>query len=204
VIPDVKGSDRNAVQISLGRMPNKDEIEAFNALQSKYGFGGMANTEDGVSFLPNFDKPATTADVKKQMKAMQKELDAVIPGAKMQQGRFSGGYINYADEYAKANAGQGKATQKYVDEVLGPLKEQAPAMYEKLLSSDAVAAKAGANLDRLQQYGMQGQRGDYEELLKIVKQGKLRGLLDRVEKVGYAGLPAVGAFGLLGSRDEER
>ena len=44
---------------------------------------------------------------------------------------------------------------------------------------------------------LKGERPDYERLLKIVGEDKLRSLLKRIEQIGYQGLPAVvGAAGI--------
>ncbi len=54
-----------------------------------------------------------------------------------------------------------------------------------------MANKVYANLDRLEQFSLLGQRPDYERLLKIIGEDKLKGLLRRVETLGYEGLPSL-------------
>jgi hypothetical protein len=55
-----------------------------------------------------------------------------------------------------------------------------------------VPKKARANLDCLVEFGGQGQRKVYETLLGLLGEGGLRGLISRVERLGYTGLPAIG------------
>ncbi len=64
-----------------------------------------------------------------------------------------------------------------------------------------MANKVYANLDRLEQFSLLGQRPDYEHLLKIIGEDKLKGLLKRVDTLCYEGLrslalPVAGAAGI--------
>jgi len=201
------GADRTSLDVNIGRMLTRSELEAVNKIASKHG-NGMANTENGVALLDFTDGKLTYASVGKMLKGdLGKELKAVLPDASVKRGRLASGYINQANNFSAEKSGQGLATEEML-KWLGELKEKAPGYYEKLLDSEGVAEKARANLDRLYKYGGKGQRDDYEELLKIVGEKKLRGLVDRVTSFGARGLPAIGAVsvsgGLLDTGDDSR
>jgi hypothetical protein len=87
---------------------------------------------------------------------------------------------------------------------LEKLKNEAPGMYEKLLSGSGVSDKARMNLQRLYDYDGRGQRPDYEEALRVISESGLQGLLDRVLKYGPAGLPVVGAGVALQNDETQR
>jgi len=193
---DVKGPDRSSLDINMGRLLNKKELAAANEVASKHGFG-MANTENGVAFLDFEDR--TFSEVGKILKGgLADEINKALPGAEVLRGRLQSGYIDQAENLAKELEGSGRATKQMVS-YLEELKKVAPEYFEKILDSEGVSKKAQANLDRLIEYGGKGQRKDYEELLKIVSKGKLRGLLKRIASSGYRGLPVVGGAAVTGS-----
>ena len=198
-----KGADRSSLDINIGRMATRGELESINKIAEKHGYG-MANTENGVALLDFGGR--SFSDVGKLLKGdLGKEISKVLPEAQIKRGRLASDYIDQAENLAKGKAGQGLATKHMVSH-LNNLKKEAPGFYNKLLDSEGVSAKARANLDRLIKFGGQGQRTDYEELLKIIGKDKLRGLMDRIKKSGYRGLPAVGGVsvsgGLLGTNDD--
>jgi hypothetical protein len=97
--------------------------------------------------------------------------------------RGAGDYVDLSGKLVKENAGKGEATK----DVVGRLKRHeqgAPGFDRKLLESQGIADKANANLDLLEQFSLLGQRPDYESLLKIIGEDKLKGLLRRVEAFG--------------------
>mgnify|MGYP003135512730 CR=1 FL=1 len=200
---DVKGTDRASLDINMGRLLNKKELAAANKVASKHGFG-MANTENGVAFLDFKDR--TFSEVGKLLKGgLANEINKALPGAEVLRGRLQSGYIDQAENLAKELEGSGRATKQMVS-YLEKLKKVAPEYFEKILDSEGVSKKAQANLDRLIEYGGKGQRKDYEELLKIVSKGKLRGLLKRIASSGYRGLPVVGGAAVTSSflaRDDD-
>ena len=69
---------------------------------------------------------------------------------------------------------------------------------ENFASDEELTAKVLKTIDDYEGR-FKGQRSDYERLLKIVGEDGLRGLLDRVTKLGYRGLPAIGAVGTAGA-----
>ena len=183
------GGDKNSLAIDLGRPPTKAELAAFDKIASENGFI-MANAENGLSFI-NTKEGRTTTSLGKELRAdLEAKIRAASPDATVSRARGAGDYVDLSGKLAKENAGKGEATKDVVDR-LKQLEKEAPGFYQKLLESQGIADKANANLSRLDQFGLLGQRPDYERLLKIIGEDKLKGLLKRVEMLGYEGLPAV-------------
>ena len=197
------GPDKTSIHMNIGRNATNEELQKLEELGQKHGLM-LTNTEGGVGFI-NFKDGQTTTSVGKDLRqGLMKDIKDILPDADVKRARFNGDYFDLAEEgvrqIAKENQGQGLATKKLFD-TLSELKAQAPNYYERILDSQVISDKAKANLDRLIEYGGKGQRPDYERLLKIIGEDKYRGLLDRVNKLGYQGLPvAAGAVGLQGVR----
>jgi spore germination cell wall hydrolase CwlJ-like protein len=190
------GPDKTSILINMGRNPTRSELEALDAIANKNGMM-MTNTEGGVGFI-NFKGNQTTTTMGKELRAgLEKEIKAVVPNAEVNRARHQGEYFDLADEgrISKANEGKGLST-KYMFDTLADLRSKAPDFYNRILDSKSISEKARANLDRLMASGGSGQRRDYELMLKIIGEDGLRGLLDRVNKLGYQGLPAIGAAGI--------
>lgn len=197
------GGDRTSLHVALPNTPDEAQMSRLYDVAKKYGFE-LANTDGGVAFL-NFDDKATTTTIGKALRGdLGKAIEEAAPGAKVSRGRRQSEYVDLSNELSKDNAGQGLATKEVIGR-LEALQKTQPDFYEKLLDSEGVAGKARENLNRLVKWGGKGQRPDYERLLKIVSEDKLRGLMSRVQKLGYQGLPAIGgaavAGGLLGGGD---
>ena len=195
------GPDKTSIHVGIGRNPTREELDALMQLGQKHGLD-LTNTEGGVGFI-NFKDNQTTTSVGKDLKAgLLKEIKSILPDATVQRARFQGDYFDLAEsgvnQLAKENQGKGLATKKLFDN-LSDLRDTAPDYYKRILDSESISAKARANLDRLMESGGKGQRPDYERLLKIVGEDGLRGLLDRVTKLGYRGLPAIGGMGTAGA-----
>ena len=204
------GPDKTSIHMNIGRNPTNAELQQLEELGQKHGLM-LTNTEGGVGFI-NFKDGQTTTSVGKDLRSgLSDEIKKILPNADIKRARFNGDYFDLAEDgvrqIAKENQGQGLATKKLFD-TLAELKSQAPNFYERILDSQSISDKAKANLDRLMEYGGKGQRPDYERLLKIVGEDKLRGLLDRVNKLGYQGLPvaagAVGAQGVLSNSSSSK
>jgi len=197
IITHGAGPDKTSLEIKIGRNPTKTELESLNAIAEKNGYM-LSNTEGGVAFL-NFKDGQTTTSVGKELRqGLQSEISKIVPDAEINRGRFAGDYFDISSELSKSNAGKGLATERVVSE-LTKLKDVSPQFYERLLDSESIPKKARENLTRLIEFGGKGERPDYERLLKIVGEDKLRGLLKRIEQIGYQGLPAVvGAAGIGG------
>ena len=191
------GSRGASFNIDLGRPATPQEIAALDTLGKKYNLD-VGNTDRGVAFLNS--AKLTTAEGTKLLKAIEAEIDTLFPGATVNRGVSNSGYVDQSANLALANAGQGQATMELISR-LEKLKNEAPGMYEKLLSGSGVSDKARMNLQRLYDYDGRGQRPDYEEALRVISESGLQGLLDRVLKYGPAGLPAVGV-GVATQNDE--
>jgi hypothetical protein len=194
------GADANSVKITLGRQPTSEEMQRLHALADKHEFH-VSNTADGVALIDP-DKGRGGADVSKLLSkgGLEAELRQALPGegVQVQRGVNLGGYVGLSEELDKAVAGEGRATRVMMEK-LDALREQAPRQYERLLESPEIQAKARLNLARLQQSGQLGVRPDYEELLRLLAEGRMSGLQVRIARQGYQGLPAVGGHaGLLG------
>jgi hypothetical protein len=184
------GADRTSLQISLRDVPDEAQMSRLHDVAQKHGYM-LANTDGGVAFL-NFDDKANYGSVGKALRGeLGQDIQKAAPGATVTRGRRQGDYVDLSSELAKENAGQGKATEEVVKRLKG-LHNRQPEFYNKLLDSAGISAKARENLTRLIKWGGKGQRPDYERLLKIVGEDGLRGLISRVEKIGYQGLPAIG------------
>jgi hypothetical protein len=183
------GGDKNSLAINLGRNPTKAELAAFDKIAGENGFI-MANAENGVSFINTNGERTTTTLGKELRGGLEAQIRAASPDASVARARGAGDYVDLSGKLAKENAGKGEATKDVVER-LKQLEKEAPGFYQKLLESQGIADKANANLARLEQYSLLGQRPDYERLLKIIGEDKLKGLLKRVETLGYEGLPAV-------------
>lgn len=191
------GSRSASFNIDLGRPATPQEIAALDTLGKKYNLD-VGNTDRGVAFLNS--AKLTTREGTKLLKAIEAEIDTLFPGATVNRGVSNSGYVDQSANLALANAGQGQATMELISR-LEKLKNEAPGMYEKLLSGSGVSDKARMNLQRLYDYDGRGQRPDYEEALRVISESGLQGLLDRVLKYGPAGLPAVGV-GVATQNDE--
>jgi hypothetical protein len=192
------GPDKTSIHVGIGRNPTRQELDALMELGQKHGLD-LTNTEGGVGFI-NWKKNQTTTSIGKDLRAgLLKEIKSILPDATVQRARFQGDYFDLAEkgvnQLSKANQGKGLATKEFFS-TLNRLRNEAPDYYNRILDSEVIAGKARANLERLIEYGGKGNRTDGERLLKIVGEDKLRGLLDRVTKLGYGGLPAIGAAGI--------
>jgi hypothetical protein len=72
------GKDKSSVSIDIGRSPTMDEMQALEAIATKYGFS-LANANNGASFLDFVGVGAKTTGerIKKGMKA---EIEKVVGG----------------------------------------------------------------------------------------------------------------------------
>jgi hypothetical protein len=213
------GADANSLKITTkkGKPPTPEQMQQLEAIAKEHNFT-LSNTGDGVSFI-NFDphekqfapyaeggpKIATDpgrsggAVARELKKSLQAKIDAVLPGNTTQRGRYHGDYIDLADQLDASNQGKGLATSVMLDR-LRTMHDQSPAAFQRMIDAPELAAKAKANLARLEASGQTGKRPDYENLLRLISEGRMRGLLQRVQKEGVQGLPAaIGAGGLGGA-----
>lgn len=184
----------------LGPRPTQQQLADLSKVADRHGYY-TADTGDGVSLINagrtaadtpegQMPSPPTGMALRDRLKAgLQDEINQTLPGASIVPGRSQSGYADLAQELASSVAGKGRATDKVLAE-LADMRTKAPDMYEKLMDNPGVAAKAQANLDRLQQFGIEGVRPDYVNMLKVIAAGNLRGLLRYVSTAGSAGLPA--------------
>ena len=188
--------------VDFGRMPTVAEAEKLARLAGKHNMD-LASADYGVNLL-NFAAKQNRRVVRKRLDGgIAAEIQAIVPGAKIETGSYRGAYIDRATKIASENMGKGQATRQVL-KYLKTMKKEAPRNYERLLDNPAITAKAKANLERLVEYGGKGQRPDYERLLDIVGDGGLRGLLSRIKlfggsyRGGVSGLPvlALAALGL--------
>lgn len=194
------GPDRTSLDIKVGRPLTKEEMNKAYEVANKHGFD-LANSENGISFLnrndPAWGGDATTTSVGKQLKGgLSQDIQSMLPEAEINRGRLQGNYIDLSKELSAENQGKGLATKKFMD-LFNETQKHDTGYAEKLMNSSAIPDKARSNLARLQEYGGSGQRPDYERLLNILGEGGLRALMDRINKVGYAGLPAVGGLAMM-------
>ena len=190
---NVPGPNANAVKITLGRQATADEMAQMHQLAKDHDFFA-SNTADGVALIDQ-GQGRGGAQVNKMLtkEGLEDKIRSILPGegVQVQRGANLGNYVDLSKELDKAVAGEGQATRK-VFGYLDNMRTQAPAMYDRLMSSPEVQAKAQLNLQRLRDSGQLGVRPDYEELLRLVAGGRLTGLQARIQREGYAGLPAVG------------
>ena len=188
--------------VDFGRLPTVAEAEKLARLAGKHNMD-LAGADYGVNLL-NFAAKQNRRVVRKRLDGgIAAEIQAIVPGAKIETGSYRGAYIDRATKIASENMGKGQATRQVL-KYLKTMKKEAPRNYERLLDNPAITAKAKANLERLVEYGGKGQRPDYERLLDIVGDGGLRGLLSRIKlfggsyRGGVSGLPvlALAALGL--------
>jgi hypothetical protein len=202
---DTRGAQRTADTNSMrltGQRPTVDQMARLQEIADRHGYY-VADTGDGVSMINagNSVSPADGIQQKARLKAgLQAEIDQALPGATITPGRASSDYVDLASQLAESVKGQGQATSAVLDQ-LQDMKAQAPRMYERMLDNPGIAAKAQANLDRLTPE-MRTARPDYVQALQIISGGNLRGLLERVAKVGAAGLPA--ALATLSATTDQR
>jgi hypothetical protein len=173
-------------------MPTVAEAEKLARLAGKHKMD-LAGADYGVNLLNFADKQSRGLMRKRLDGGIAAEIQAIVPGAKIETGSYRGAYIDRATEIAAKNMGKGKATKQTLA-YLRQMKKEAPRNYERLLDNPAINAKAKANLERLIEHGGKGQRPDYERLLDILGEGGLRGLLSRVKLFG--GVSGAGASGL--------
>lgn len=197
------GKDKSSVSVNIGRVPNMDEMQALEAIATKYGFS-LANANNGASFLDFVGVGAKTTGerIKKGMKA---EIEKVVGGpAKVERGRFEGGYHDLSKELLPENAGKGLATSKTM-KAIDDAAQGAPNAKNSLLHSKDQQAKAAASLKRiLEMEKTKGNaRADVVKLLDILARGGWKGLYNHVQKVGTQGLPAI-ALPLLLMEKRER
>jgi hypothetical protein len=197
------GKDRSSVSIDIGRSPTMDEMQALEAIATKYGFS-LANANNGASFLDltGVDAKTTGARIKKGMKA---EIEKAVGGsANVERGRLESGYHDLKKELLPENAGKGLATRKTM-KAIDDAAQGAPNAKNSLLHSKDQQAKAAASLKRiLEMEKTKGPaRADVTKLLDILARGGWKGLYNYVQKMGTQGLPAV-ALPLLLMEKKER
>ena len=198
------GKDKSSVSVNIGRVPNMDEMQALEAIATKYGFS-LANANNGASFLDFVGVGAKTTGerIKKGMKA---EIEKVVGGpAKVERGRFEGGYHDLSKELLPENAGKGLATSKTM-KAIDDAAQGAPNAKNSLLHSKDQQAKAAASLKRiLEMEKTKGNaRADVVKLLDILARGGWKGLYNHVQKVGTRGLPAIALPLLLMEKREQQ
>jgi hypothetical protein len=202
VITHGGGNDKSSLSINLGRVPDVTEMQALEAIASKYGFG-LANADNGVSFL-DFSGGTGKDAMNAIKKGLKKEVEAAVGPAKIERGRFEGGYHDLSKELLPENAGQGLATRKTMT-AIDEAGRGAPNAKNSLMHSKTQQAKAAASLKRiLETEKTKGTaRADVVKLLDILARGGWKGLYNHVQKAGTAGLPAV-ALPLLLMEKKER
>jgi len=197
------GKDRSSVSIDIGRSPTMDEMQALEAIATKYGFS-LANANNGASFL-DFAGVDTTTTGKRIKSGMKAEIEKAVGGpAKVERGRFEGGYHDLSKELLPENAGKGLATRKTM-KAIDDAAQGAPNAKNSLLHSKAMQDKAAKTLKQiLETEKTKGPaRADVTKLLDILARGGWKGLYNHVQKVGTQGLPAV-ALPLLLMEKKER
>lgn len=197
------GKDKSSVSINIGRVPSMDEMQALEAIATKYGFS-LANANNGASFL-DFVGVGTKTTGERIKKGMKAEIEKVVGGpAKVERGRFEGGYHDLSKELLPENAGKGLATSKTM-KAIDDAAQGAPNAKNSLLHSKDQQAKAAASLKRiLEMEKTKGNaRADVVKLLDILARGGWKGLYNHVQKVGTTGLPAI-ALPLLAMEKKER
>lgn len=193
---------RNSVRIDIGRGVTEDEARKLHALGEKHGLG-FANTGTGAGFM-NFGEPGDAlfkgTAVERLLKkgGLEAEIRAIVPDAKIGRAQPSGPYVDYGERLAKENQGQGQATRMLDEKLQAAEQRGAPGIVQGMLDDPNEAVKAQQNLQRLMASGQLGVRPDYERYLRLLSEGRLRGLMEHARRVGYRGLPAVGGGAVLG------
>lgn len=198
------GKDRSSVSIDIGRSPTLDEMKALEAIATKYGFS-LANANNGASFLDfaGVDTATTGKRIKSGMKA---EIEKAVGGpAKVERGRFEGGYHDLSKELLPENAGQGLATIKTM-KAIDEAGRAAPNARNSLMHSKAAQDRAAKTLKHvLELEKTKGPaRPDVVKMLDILARGGWKGLYNYVQKVGPKGLPAVALPLLLVEKKERK
>lgn len=202
IITQGGGGDKSSLSIDVGRPLNVDEMQALEAIATKYGFG-LANANNGASFL-DFTGTQGKNTQAKLRKGLQQEIEQAVGPAKIERGRFEGGYHDLSKELLPENAGKGLATTKTM-EAIDAAAQGAPNAKNSLMHSKAQQAKAAANLERILKTELtKGKaREDVKKLLGILAKGGWKGLYDHVQEFGTKGLPAI-ALPLLLMEKRER
>jgi hypothetical protein len=189
---------RTSVTIDLGRGTTRDEAAALSDLADAHEMK-FSNRGEGAGFM-NFNPDMKGPDVQKLLDAgLADKIKAIVPEAEIGRADTSSGkYVDYEGRLAAANAGQGQAT-RFLDELLQRNLPAAPGVYRGLLEDPTEAAKAQANLQRLQASGQVGVRPDYERWLRLLSEGRLSGALEWARANAYKGLPAAAGGAGLGA-----
>jgi hypothetical protein len=183
---------RRGITIDLGRGTTKDEATALDALATKHELQ-FTNRAEGAGFLNFSDKLKRGPQVQKLLdNGLEAEIKKIVPDATVGRAEHTGPFVDFKNRLAAANAGKGQATRA-MDSILKRNRALAPGATENLLNDPNEAAKAQANLLRLQQSGQLGQRPDYERYLRLLSEGRLRNALDWARANNYRGLPAAAA-----------
>jgi hypothetical protein len=185
---------RRGITIDLGRGTTKDEASKLDALANKYKFQ-FTNRAEGAGFLNFRDEGELSRGPQVQKlldSGLGAEIKKIVPDATVGRAEHTGPFVDYGKKLAARNVDQGKATRA-MDSILKRNRALAPGATENLLNDPNEAAKAQANLLRLQQSGQLGLRPDYERYLRLLSEGRLRKALDWARANNYRGLPAAAA-----------
>lgn len=191
-------SDMDSLRLT-GVDPTRAQMNQIAAIAKDHGFY-PAHTGDGISLVNaeepdglggRYGSPQDGAALLDRLNGgMADELRQALPGVRIAQGRSIKGGAFLTDALDKVRAGQGAATKEMVQQ-LEALQREAPDKYAKLVNEQGVADYARDKLKALQRTGLSDVRPDFVNLLKIVRNGRLQGVLDRVRgPLGYGGLPA--------------
>jgi hypothetical protein len=183
---------RRGITIDIGRGTTPQEAAALNAVANQHKLQ-FTNRAEGAGFLNFRDDLARGPQVQKLLDSgLEAKIKAIVPDATVGRAEHTGPFVDFKKKLAARNVDKGQATRA-MDSILRRNRSLAPGAYENLLNDPNEAAKAQANLLRLQQSGQLGQRPDYERYLRLLSEGRLGNVLDWARANNYRGLPAAAA-----------
>jgi hypothetical protein len=190
--------DMQSLHIDVGGKLDEAKSRALKAIGEKFGLPDLVDT-GSATVLHNFG--GFQGDTGKALKKtdLLKQIDSVVPGAKVSQVKVEGIGVDIGDDWQKG-VGSGAVTDKLLSYVT-----KTPALKASFNNNPGIPKFALAKLeqDKALQDKFGAQRHDLQNLRQIIGEGT--GWVDRLQKARKSGavLPALAAF-VLGSAVQQR
>jgi hypothetical protein len=192
VIPDAPWSQRSSVRVSLPGRATREQLAALDSLAKPYGLI-PSDTGNGITFI-NLSNNRNAAELMEQvLRGEWGRYVSDILGVSsrdLKQVKVVQGHVNYEQDFAKANAGSGKATRKLFENTT-------PEARAKLDADPAVREEVAGRIKRDADWAAatnEPVRPDIQLARQIFVERGFAGLLDALEK----GLPLPVIFAALG------
>jgi hypothetical protein len=192
VVPDAPRSERTSMRVSLPGPVSQEQMAELNNLARPHRLF-VSDTGNGITFINPADDPKAAELMEMTLRSEWGRTVSDVLGVgrrDLKTVKVVPGNIDYEPEFAQANAGLGKATQKLFENTT-------PEARAALDADPAVREQVGAHAERDAEWAAAGSgpaRADIQLARRIYVERGFAGLLEALEK----GLPLPVIFTALG------